>query len=170
VNNGHTVQMTTDPGSTIAVGGKTYKLAQFHFHAPSEHTVDGQHFPLEIHLVHINEANQPAAVVGIMVKEGSANSVIDQPMNQLPSEEGKTTTFKGPFSLSALPSSSGGFWHYAGSLTTPPCTEGIQWFVMVNPIEMSPKEISEFASLPHMAETARPIQALGDRKLEILAR
>jgi len=170
VNNGHTVQMNTDPGSTISVGGRTYKLAQFHLHAPSEHTIDGQHLPLEIHFVHVNDANQPAVVVGVMVRSGSANSTLDPVMARLPGEEGKTTTFSGPIALAQVLPSSGGFWHYAGSLTTPPCTEGMQWYVMDSPIDMSRQEISAFTSLGHMAHTDRPIQALGDRKVERLAR
>jgi carbonic anhydrase len=170
VNNGHTVQMNTDPGSAITVNGKSYKLAQFHFHAPSEHTVDGKHYPLEIHLVHLNDAGQPAAVVGIMVRAGKPNPALDAAMSQLPEEQGKPVQLKGPVDLSSILPASGGFWHYPGSLTTPPCTEGIQWFVMESSIEMSRQQISSFTSLPEMGETARPVQEIGDRKVERLAR
>lgn len=170
VNNGHTVQVNTDPGNSITVSGKTYKLAQFHFHAPSEHTIDGKHYPLEIHLVHLNDAKQPAAVVGIMVRSGKPNPALAATMSHLPEEEGQTSDFKGPVDLSAIPPTSGGFWSYPGSLTTPPCSEGIQWFVMESSIEMSRQQISAFSSLTHMGDTARPVQAVGDRKVERLPR
>jgi carbonic anhydrase len=168
VNNGHTVQANIDAGSAISVGSTTLTLAQFHFHAPSEHTVDGKHFPLEIHFVHVNDAGQPAAVLGVLVRKGHENAAIDPAMSRLPHDEGKTETLPS-IDLAALPPS-GGFWHYAGSLTTPPCTEGVQWYVMEHAIEMSSHEISEFTSLAHMSHTARPVQPVGDRQVERLER
>jgi carbonic anhydrase len=170
VNNGHTIQMNTDPGNTITVDGKTYRLAQFHFHAPSEHTVDGRHYPLEIHLVHVDEANRPAVVVGILVRTGKEDTALDTAFRRLPESEGEKADLQAPMDLPGLPPQSGGFWHYAGSLTTPPCTEGIQWFVMESSIAMSRAQISAFTGIPNMDETARPVQATGDRKLERVGR
>jgi carbonic anhydrase len=166
VNNGHTEQINVDPGSTIRVGGETYKLAQFHFHAPSEHTIDGRHFPLEMHFVHLNDTNQPAVVVGVLVKTGAANRVLDPAMTRLPGAEGKTATFSGRVDLAEVMSSASGFWHYAGSLTTPPCTEHIQWYVLERPIEMSSAEIAAFTKVPHMAHTNRPVQSAAGRTIE----
>jgi len=170
LDNGHTIQMNTDPGNAINVAGKTYKLAQFHFHAPSEHTIGGKHFPLEIHLVHVDDANRPAAVVGILVKAGESNAALDAAFKHLPQHEGEQADLASPLDLPALPPSTGGFWHYSGSLTTPPCTESVQWFVMDTAISMSQAQIASFTTIPHMDGTARPVQPLGDRKLERLAR
>jgi carbonic anhydrase len=170
VNNGHTEQINVDPSSTITIAGQTYKLAQFHFHAPSEHTIDGRHFPLEIHFVHVNDANQPAVVVGVLVQAGAQNLVLDPAMTHLPGQEGATAAFQGPVDLGrALPSASG-FWHYAGSLTTPPCTEHIQWYVMERPVEMSSAEIAAFTKVPHMAHTDRPVQSSTGRTIEHVVR
>jgi len=166
VNNGHTAQINVDPGSTITLGGRTYALAQFHFHAPSEHTIDGRHFPLEIHFVHVNDAKQPAVVIGVLVQAGAANPTLGPAMARLPRNESGTSTLPGPVNLAGAFPSASGFWHYAGSLTTPPCTEHIEWFVMERPIEMSKTDIAAFTNIPHMAHTNRPVQSAAGRTIE----
>ena len=91
INNGHTVQMTYEAGSSLGrVGGKdTWTLAQFHFHAPSEHTVDGTSYPLEMHLVHLDAAGKPAAVVGVFIRAGKENAALARAFRSLPAKEGR---------------------------------------------------------------------------------
>ena len=167
VNNGHTVQANLDPGSTVSIAGATYRLVQFHFHAPSEHTVKGEHYPLEIHLVHVDEAGNPALVVGIFVRAGGPNAALEVPLSKLPHHEGETVNLPSvSIDLANLLPQSRGFLHYEGSLTTPPCTEGIRWYVMDSPIQMSQEQIAAFTSVPHMDGSARPTQPLKGRTLE----
>ena len=139
-NNGHTEQMTYEAGSTLGrVGGKdTWTLAQFHFHAPSEHTVDGTSYPLEMHLVHLDAAGKPAAVVGVFIRAGKENAALARAFQSLPAKEGDKVAPPGEtIDAGALLPADKTFFTYAGSLTTPPCTEGITWYVLKAPIEMS---------------------------------
>ena len=168
VNNGHTVQVNVDSGSSANEGGATYRLVQFHVHAPSEHTLNGASFPLEIHLVHVDTAGQPALVVGVFVREGKANPALATAFVNLPKTNGATSAPAGasvdPSGI--LPASLGRF-DYDGSLTTPPCSEGIRWRVMREPITMSAAQIEAFRSLPHLGHSARPVQPR-DRRAEVL--
>jgi len=168
-NNGHTVQVTYDAGSTLGrVGSKdTWTLAQFHFHAPSEHTVDGTSYPLEMHLVHLDAAGKPAAVVGVFIKSGKENAALAQAFASLPAHSGDKRTPRAGETIDAgalLPADKA-FFTYAGSLTTPPCTEGLTWFVLKTPIDVSPAQIDAYTKLEHLAHTNRPIQSLGARTL-----
>jgi carbonic anhydrase len=169
-NNGHTVQMTYDAGSSLSrVGGKdTWTLAQFHFHAPSEHTVDGTSYPLEMHLVHLDAAGKPAVVVGVFIRAGKENAALAQAFQNLPAKEGDKMARPGDtIAAGALLPADKTFFTYAGSLTTPPCTEGITWFVLKTPIEMSPAQIAAYKTLEHLGHTNRPIQSLGGRVVMI---
>ena len=165
INNGHTIQVTPQEGSTITYGGKIYHLKQFHFHTPSEHTIDGKHAPMEIHLVHQAD-DKSLAVIGVLVREGGHNANFDQLIKYLPNAEGEKKTHDSvsidiavhvPKQISA--------YHYIGSLTTPPCSEDVQWLVMNHPILMSKSQIGEFAS--RLKNNNRPTQQMSDRKVTI---
>jgi carbonic anhydrase len=165
-NNGHTVQMTYAAGSTLGRTGSTgtWTLAQFHFHAPSEHTVDGVSYPMEAHLVHVDNAGKPAVVVGVFIKAGRENAGLARAFQALPAKSGDKGAPAGTtIDAGALLPADKTFFTYAGSLTTPPCTEGIRWYVLETPIEMSPAQIGAFTSLEHLGHTNRPIQSLGGR-------
>ena len=164
-NNGHTIQMTYDAGSALGRVGTMLAsaLAQFHFHAPSEHTVDGASFPMEAHLVHVDAAGKPAAVVAILITAGREHAGLARAFQALPAKSGDKATPVGVMidARTLLPADKT-FLTYAGSLTTPPCTEGITWFVLKTPVEMSPAQIGAFRTL-HSGGTNRPIQSRGGR-------
>ena len=169
-NNGHTVQMTYDVGSSLRrVGGQqAWTLAQFHFHAPSEHTVDGTSYPLELHLVHLDAAGKPAVVVGVFITPGTENAALARAFQHLPAKDGETIAPMGAtIDAGALLPADKTFFTYAGSLTTPPCTEGLTWYVLKTPIEMSPAQIAAYTTLAHLAHTNRPLQRLGGRVVRV---
>jgi carbonic anhydrase len=168
IDNGHTIQMTYEPGSSLVMAGAEFKLVQFHFHAPSEHTLNGRHLPLEIHLVHTGPDGAPALVVGVLVKSGRANEALEVTFRNLPHREGQTSEPAGAMiDAAALLPQNHAVFGYTGSLTTPPCTEGVQWRVFRESIEMSPKQISAYTSVSGLRRTARPLQPLGDRTVEL---
>ena len=169
-NNGHTVQETYDAGSTLSRAGSPAKLTltQFHFHAPSEHTVDGASYPMELHLVHVDAAGKPAAVVGVFIKAGNDNTALAAAFKALPAHSGdKSAPAGATIDARTLLPADKTYFTYAGSLTTPPCTEGITWYVLKTPIEMSPDQIRAFTTLEHLGHTNRPVQSLGGRVLRI---
>lgn len=168
LNNGHTIQAAYDSGSTMSMSGDPLKLAQFHFHAPSEHTLDGQHFPMEMHLVHLNAEGKPAAVVGVFIKAGAENRALAQAFLELPQEKDQKVEPAGQtLDAAQLLPASKVFLSYAGSLTTPPCTEGLSWRVMKDPIELSQAQIDAFTSIAEFGHTNRPIQPLNGRTVQI---
>ncbi|TAH38190.1 MAG: carbonic anhydrase family protein [Planctomycetota bacterium] len=144
VNNGHTIEVDCAAGNSVQFGSQTYALKQFHFHSPSEHTLDGRNAALEMHMVH-KMADGHAAVVGVLIQEGATNAAFDAIWQHLPATPGPEVTVPGvtidPTSL--LPADRG-YYFYDGSLTTPPCTEGIRWFVLKTPIQMSSGQIAAF--------------------------
>ena len=163
VNNGHTVQANYDAGSAVELGGIRYDLLQFHLHSPSEHTVSGQHRAAELHLVHRN-ANGNLAVVGVFLREGAANAAYEGVIRNLPRAAGDSIS-KHDVKIDAnllLPAERS-HWSYTGSLTTPPCSEGVSWLVMKTPVELSRAQIAALTSLLH--DNARPVQPLGARTI-----
>ncbi|WP_240360186.1 carbonic anhydrase [Pyxidicoccus caerfyrddinensis] len=163
VNNGHTVEFTYDAGSSVRVNGREYTLAQFHFHTPSEHTEDGKRFPLEMHLVH-KDSNGGVVVVGVFIKEGEPNRVLDAAFSHLPHDPGAHSDLEHGFiNAAALLPREQAYFQYQGSLTTPPCTEGVEWFVMTKPIEMSDAQIAAFQRLPYLNPNSRSLQPLNGR-------
>lgn len=164
VNNGHTVQFNYAPGSHITSLGTNYRLAQFHFHTPSEHTLDGVSYPLELHLVHVDSTGTPAVVVGLFVKRGARNTALGAAFDNLPQSEGDVSQPANATINAAhlLPSNTTHF-RYEGSLTTPPCSEGIRWYVMRTPIEMSDAQIAAYQSLAGLNPSARPVQPVNGR-------
>jgi len=164
LDNGHTIQINTATGETMTVGDKTYALVQFHFHAPSEHTVDGEHFPMEIHFVH--QADDGAlAVLGVPVAEGAPNAGIAPLLAQVAQAPGTAATIRMPVDFAEHVFTGGvtGIYHYSGSLTTPPCSEGVNWYIRQTPTELSKEQIAEFTEV--YDHNNRPVQALNERTL-----
>jgi carbonic anhydrase len=163
VHNGHTIQVDFPGGDTLTVGGVPFELVQFHFHAPSEHTVAGQHFPVEIHFVHRSQAGK-LAVVGVLVEPGAANPEFERFASQLPGSEGAISHLAATSpSVSGLLPKSHAIDRYDGSLTTPPCSEQVSWFVMTAPIEFSAVQIAALeAALP---DNSRPVQPANGRAI-----
>jgi carbonic anhydrase len=158
VNNGHTVQVNYDAGSAITLDGVKYDLVQFHFHAASEHAIAGQHTPLEIHLVH-RSAEGDLAVIGILLTSGTENPAYAPVLQNLPQQAGDPATVAGAsVDASQLLPAQRSYWRYAGSLTTPPCSEGVKWFVMSRPVELSDAQIAAFTSI--YPNNSRPLQPL----------
>ncbi len=164
LDNGHTIQINSKTGETMTVGDKTYALVQFHFHAPSEHTVDGEHFPMEMHFVH--QGNDGGlAVVGVLLGEGAANPGIAPLWAQLPEAAGTEAMVRIPagFGEHIFPDIGTGFYHYVGSLTTPPCSEDVKWYVRKTPTQLSKDQIAAFTAV--YDHNNRPVQALNERTL-----
>lgn len=163
VNLGHTLQINYAPGSQLVLGDESYELLQYHFHTPGEHLLDGREFPMALHLVHRNASGQ-LAVVGVLIETGAENAALRSAWGRLPTSEGQTYRDPG-IRISAqdlLPSDQSNY-RYAGSLTTPPCTEGVRWIVMAEPIEMSAAQIQALNAIIHTSN--RPVQPLGARHL-----
>ena len=162
-NTGHTIQVTYPEGSWIEVDGTHYHLLQFHFHAPSEHTVAGRPFDIEMHLVHKSE-DGTLAVIGVLIETGSVNTVFDRFWKNLPSVPGASQQTESIIlnAFDLLPSRKQAY-RYEGSLTTPPCSEDVKWFVLTTPLEMSESQIAAFKSI--MSGNNRPVQPLNGRKL-----
>ena len=165
IDNGHTVQMTYAPGSFITVGDQKYELLQFHFHHPAEEKVNGRSYPLVAHLVHKN-AEGKLAVVAVLLNEGKTNPFIDEIWKYLPAEEGKESAPAGvSVDATGLLPTKRGYYTFTGSLTTPPCTEGVTWFVLKSPAQISKSQVAAFAKkFPH---NARPVQALNGRVVQM---
>lgn len=165
INNGHAIQVNYGAGSYAVIGGEKYNLIQFHFHGPSENTINGQAYPLEAHLVHKSEDGQ-LAVIGVMFKEGKKNSFIQKIWDNIPNKIGHEMTYLGlGVNANDLLPSDRAYYHFTGSLTTPPCSEGVSWNVMTTPIEVSSQQIARFASFYKM--NARPVQALNERVIKL---
>ena len=163
LNNGHTVQVNYAPGSTVSINGETYNLLQFHFHTPSEHLFAGKAAPMELHLVHQNAAKE-LAVVGIPIVVGKANPVIEQIWANIPAASETKQVAGVMMNATDLLPSSLAYQSYAGSLTTPPCSEAVKWNVMAEPIELSQEQIETFENLYQM--NARPVQPTNGRQIE----
>jgi carbonic anhydrase len=164
VNNGHTVQANaTTESNSIVVEGNEYKLAQFHFHTPSEHQFNGQNYDMELHLVH-KDANGKLAVLGVMIQEGRENEKLASVWDVLPKEvTEKDISVKEPIDLQALLPQDQTSFHYNGSLTTPPCTEDVKWVIFELPIEMSKAQIQAFQEI--FPDNHRPVQSLKEREI-----
>jgi carbonic anhydrase len=163
INNGHTIQVNTPPGSRLRIEHVTYELLQFHFHHPSEHLLSGKALDLECHFVH-RAASGALAVVGVFIRPGAANPSLAPIWQAMPSAEGPEKEVAGvTVDTAALLPKQRAYFRYMGSLTTPPCSEGITWTVFRNPVEASPEQIRRFAALFPM--NARPQQPLNRRFL-----
>ena len=165
LDNGHTIQVTYDEGSTVELAGKSYGLVQYHFHSPSEHTVDGEHFPMEIHFVHRSEDGE-LAVLGVLVEAGAHNPTFDAIWNDLPREPGESRHLEQvDVDIDELFPESHERYRYEGSLTTPPCSEGVHWSVIREALSLSQEQIEAFRSI--FDANNRPVQPIHDRRVQI---
>lgn len=156
IDNGHTVQVNVDQGNRIRVNGRSYDLLQFHFHRPSEERLNGRQFDMVVHLVHKNHEGQ-LAVVAVLLESGSGHPLVQQIWNNLPLEKKIEQPGLQPLDLQQLLPEDRRYLTYMGSLTTPPCSEGVLWMVLKQPVQLSPQQISIFARMYPM--NARPIQS-----------
>lgn len=173
-HNGHTIEVAYPEGSGIQIDGTHYQLLQFHFHAPSEHTVEGKPFDMEMHLVHESEEGN-LAVVGLLIESGHHHPAFDPVWANLPSTPLETQRIENVTidlglmlspnkqitdeAVKAFPNT----YRYNGSLTTPPCSEGVKWIVLTTPVEMSESQIAAFKAIIH--GNNRPVQPLNGREL-----
>jgi len=163
IDNGHTVQINYPAGSKLTVGDKTYALQQIHFHHPSEEQINGHPSDMVAHFVH-SDSDGHLAVVAVLLKQGAENSQLATLWRNIPSEKEKAVAVPGvQANVTNLLPADHGYYTFAGSLTTPPCSEGVTWFVLKHPTSISANEIAVFAKL--YPENARPIQPLNNRKL-----
>lgn len=162
VDNGHTVQVNLAPGNLIDVGGKRFELQQFHFHRPSEERIDGRQFEMSLHLVHKDDQGR-LAVVALLFERGPANAALQKVWNNLPLERDEENAARAPLEIADLLPADRRYFTYMGSLTTPPCSEGVQWIVMRQPVTLTPEQIDIFARIYPM--NARPTQQLAGRRI-----
>ncbi len=165
LDNGHTIQVSYDEGSTLTLEDTEYGLVQYHFHMPSEHTVDGRHSALELHLVH-QSAGGALAVIGVLIEEGAYNPGITPLVENLPAAPGDSVHLEHmTFDVDTLIPADPRYYRYEGSFTTPPCTEGVQWLVMVDHGHAAPEQLARFAAV--MPDNNRPVQPRNARRLVI---
>lgn len=163
LDNGHTVQVNVAPGNAIEVMGRRFELQQFHFHRPAEERVDGRSFDMSLHLVHRDAAGK-LAVVAVLLERGSAHPVVQAVWNNLPLEQGDEVAARAPLDPAQLLPQDRRYYTYMGSLTTPPCSEGVLWMVMQQPVAISAAQIDVFAHLYPM--NARPLQQAAGRLIK----
>lgn len=163
VDDGHTIQVTVEEGSQLTTPRDVYALKQFHFHAPSEHTVDGRVFPLEVHFVHRSESGR-FAVLSALFDRGEPNPNLARLIEHFPAARGdvvhrpEVAIDPGAHFAKTLSALS-----YSGSFTTPPCTGGVEWLVLDEPLAASPEQIARFAE--KLEGNARPVQPRGSREI-----
>jgi carbonic anhydrase/phosphoserine phosphatase len=162
-NNGHTIQHDGEPGSIMHIGDRQFALEQFHVHTPSEHTIDGKSFDMEIHFVHKSEAGQ-VVVVAVLV-EAVNEGGLDIPSYTLPDQTGELIEYSGRKNPSDYLPKSREYFTYDGSFTTPPCTEGVKWIVMKQPLKAKPELVARFWEI--LKSNNRPVQALNDRTINL---
>lgn len=163
VNNGHTIQVNLAPGSSVQLASGRYQLLQFHFHTPSEEKIDGKSYPLVAHLVHRNDEGK-LAVVAVLFTEGRANPTLAKVFAAMPAQADAKAPLPEALNPAALLPASLGYYAYMGSLTTPPCSEGVHWQVLKQTVELSPEQLAAFRQLYPM--NARPTQALNGRPVQ----
>ncbi len=156
IDNGHSIKITPKKGGKIVLNGVVFKLLQFHFHGNSENTVNGVHFDLEMHMVHQN-ADGTLAVVAVVYNEGKNNPALDNILGGI----GKTIRID-PADL--LPADTNKYYHWVGSLTTPPCSEHVEWYLLKEPQSASKEQIAAFRK--YYDHNFRPTQPLNNRKVE----
>ena len=164
MNNGHTIQVNVEAGSYIVYNEITYDLLQFHFHSPSEHTINGEAAAMEIHFVHIDRNSGALAVVGAMLTQSETeNEAYAAVFDHMPAEVGEPEAMSMPLAPDALLPEVRTFFTYQGSLTTPPCSEIVRWLLLDTPVELSAAQIDSFTAI--YDGIARPTQPLGKRDL-----
>ena len=161
INNGHSVQVNVQQGDFATLDGDKFVLQQFHFHSPSENTLNGKSFPMEAHFVHM-DADGEVAVIAVMFETGKANPQLEKIWQQMPEKAGDSVTLKEKVSLEGLLPKNLTHYRFSGSLTTPPCTEGVRWLVVKQPQTLSEAQLEKFRHAMHHANN-RPVQGLHGR-------
>lgn len=161
VNNGHTIQIKYAPGSSMAVGDRTFELKQAHFHSPSENIIEGRSYPLEVHFVHVDK-NGNLAVIAVMFETGQSNAELEKAWALMPMGKGETAVLKDAVDAGILLPQDHAYYRYNGSLTTPPCSEGVHWLVMKSSGTASKEQIDKFKQAMHHANN-RPVQPINAR-------
>ncbi|MDR2264835.1 MAG: carbonic anhydrase family protein [Enterobacter asburiae] len=162
-NNGHTIQAAekAETRDTITLDKQNWTLQQFHFHAPGENTVHGKKYPMEMHLVHKN-ADGELVVVAVMFDKGTANSELEKLWSVMPEQAGQNVTINQELDLNKLLPKNKTYWRFSGSLTTPPCSEGVTWIVLQKPLTLSAAQLAKFThTMRH--DNNRPVQSLHGR-------
>jgi carbonic anhydrase len=163
IDNGHTVQVNVAPGNAIRLMGRRFALVQFHFHRPSEEQLDGRFYDMVVHLVH-KDAEGKLAVVAVLIEKGARQPILQAVLNNLPLEKGEEVAAQSRIDLSQLLPDNRKYFTYMGSLTTPPCTEGVLWIVMKQPVQAHGDQLDLFARLYPL--NARPIQSTSGRTIK----
>jgi carbonic anhydrase len=163
IDNGHTVQVNVEPGNSITVGGRRFDLIQFHFHRPSEERINGRQYDMVAHLVH-KDLDGRLAVVAVLMDQGKSHPLVQQVWNNLPLEKNQEQMAQASMDLNQLLPEHRQYYTYMGSLTTPPCSEGVLWMVMKQPAAMSRDQVAVFSKLYPM--NARPIQSTSGRLIK----
>ena len=163
IHNGHTVQVSYQPGSSIQIGDKKYELLQFLFRTPSEHTLNGLKTDMEVQFVHRSKDGQ-IAIVGVLMKSGTYNKSLAEIWKRMPARESAEQIHRNVMINAAdlLPKRKK-YYRYMGSLTTPPCTEGVHWYILDTPVNVSASQTNRFSNA--VGSNARPTQALNNRLL-----
>jgi len=162
-NNGHTIQANyTDSNNTLRIGDKVYTLKQFHFHVPSENMIKGKSFPLEAHFVHA-DAKGNLAVLGVLYENGEANSRLAPIWQAMPQKSGQKTALKQTFNAATLLPASMDYYRFSGSLTTPPCSEGVSWLVLKTYDHIGKEQVEQFRRAMGGHNNSRPVQPINAR-------
>jgi carbonic anhydrase len=163
IDNGHTIQANVNGWNQMRVMGRRFRLVQFHFHTPSEETIDGRQYDMVVHLVH-KDGEGRLGVVAVLVEGGSRQPAIQAVLNNLPLEKGEEVSVAANLDLNQILPADRKYFTYMGSLTTPPCTEDVLWIVMKQPVQASPDQLNLFTRLYPM--NARPTQATSGRTIK----
>ena len=163
LNNGHTIQVNLKQSNKLTLNGTEFNVAQFHFHRESEHKVNGESYDMEMHIVHQDPVTSNLVVIGIFLKEGDANPFLEKIWSLMPTVENKESISTDSINLiDAFPSDKK-YYTYTGSLTTPPCSQGIDWIIIKEPMEISSEQIKKFSDIH--PDNSRPTQPLNNREV-----
>jgi len=165
INNGHSLMIEYPKGSFITFEGEKYELLQFHFHTGSEHMINNNRYAMEVHLVHKNVNNDSLAVIGVFFVEGKENELLNKFINNLPEEKDKKYSSEELINAADLLPVDSAYYYYEGSLTTPPCSEIVKWFVMRSPLEASIDQIKKMSKIMHY--NYRPVKDLNGRQVKM---
>jgi carbonic anhydrase len=163
INNGHTIQINYQSGSWLSVNSHSYELKQFHFHSPSENHINGKSYPMEVHLVHA-DTDGNLAVVAVMFEEGNENETLKEIWNTMPEIAGNKNALPAIISVDGILPVNREYYRFNGSLTTPPCSEGVLWLVMKQAVTITKEQITQFTQVMPQP-TNRPVQPINARAI-----
>jgi carbonic anhydrase len=161
VNNGHTIQVNVGEGNILTLDGDTFTMQQFHFHAPSENEINGKRYPMEVHFVYQDKDGE-LAVIALMFDEGKASPQLEHAWKMMPTAVDQSANLTVPVDIKSMLPKKFNYFRFSGSLTTPPCSEGVSWMVLDTPVTASAEQIKQFSSVVHHHNN-RPIQPLNGR-------